>query len=88
KKYNTFNKELGQMGAGLKSIEELNADPHTKTLVDQALAQLLWQFPWWSDLHGWWRTNPAYNIAFLTVDLGQDFASEALDFFTETPKSG
>ncbi|KAG1729980.1 uncharacterized protein EDB91DRAFT_1026207, partial [Suillus paluster] len=33
KRYNSINKELGQTGAGLKSIEELDADPRTKTLV-------------------------------------------------------
>ncbi|KAG1802909.1 uncharacterized protein HD556DRAFT_1437971 [Suillus plorans] len=78
KKYNAANKGLGQTGAGVKSIKELDADPHTKNLI----AQLLLQFPWWSDLHGWWRTNPFYNTAFLTADPGQDFASEALKFFT------
>ncbi|KAG1896304.1 uncharacterized protein F5891DRAFT_1193330 [Suillus fuscotomentosus] len=81
KKHNAVNKGLGQTGAGVKSVEELDADPRTKNLV----AQLLLQFPWWSDLHGWWRTNPSYNTAFSTADPGQDFASEALEFFTGAP---
>ena len=38
-------------------------------------------FPWWPDLHGWWRTNPAFNTAFSTADPGQDFASAALQHF-------
>ncbi|KAG1826512.1 hypothetical protein EV424DRAFT_1319709, partial [Suillus variegatus] len=76
KKYNAVNKGLGQTGAGVKSVEELDADPCTKNLV----AQLLLQFPWWSDLHGWWRMNPSYNTAFSTADPGQDFASKALEF--------
>jgi len=33
KKYNTYNKELGQTGAGIKSLDELNEDPRTKNLV-------------------------------------------------------
>ncbi|KAG2346645.1 hypothetical protein BDR05DRAFT_945651 [Suillus weaverae] len=36
KMYNSVNKDLGKTGAGLKSIEELDADPRTKNLVDFA----------------------------------------------------
>ena len=45
------------------------------------LDKLLAVFPWWADLHGWWRTNPAYNTAFSTADPGQDFSAEALSAF-------
>lgn len=50
---------------------------HTKDILDQ----LLVTFPWWVDLHGWWRTNPAYNTSFSTADPGQDFAAEAITLF-------
>ena len=50
---------------------------HTKDILDR----LLVTFPWWIDLHGWWRTNPAYNTAFSTADPGQDFAAEAMALF-------
>ncbi|KAG2111579.1 uncharacterized protein F5147DRAFT_771729 [Suillus discolor] len=63
-------------GAGL-SFEELNENEKTRTLLDR----LLQTFPWWVDLHGWWRTNPAYNTSFLTADPGQDFSAEAMDVF-------
>ncbi|KAG0692198.1 hypothetical protein DFH29DRAFT_818008, partial [Suillus ampliporus] len=76
KKYNEINLQLGQTGAGL-SFEELNENEKTKTLLDR----LLQTFPWWVDLHGWWRTNPAYNTSFSTADPGQDFAAEAMDVF-------
>ncbi|KAG2136464.1 hypothetical protein DEU56DRAFT_756364 [Suillus clintonianus] len=38
-------------------------------------------FPWWPDLHGWWRNNPAYNTVSSSVDPGQDFESDALQYF-------
>ncbi|KAG2028948.1 hypothetical protein BDR03DRAFT_1056542 [Suillus americanus] len=76
KKYNEINVQLGQTGAGL-SFEELNENEKTRTLLDR----LLQTFPWWVDLHGWWRTNPAYNTLFSTADPGQDFAAEAMDVF-------
>ncbi|KAG1906479.1 uncharacterized protein F5891DRAFT_1181889 [Suillus fuscotomentosus] len=65
KKYNEINLQLGQTGAGL-SFEELNENEKTRILLDC----LLQTFPWWVDLHGWWRTNPTY-----------DFKAEALDVF-------
>ncbi|KAG1828920.1 hypothetical protein EV424DRAFT_1306111, partial [Suillus variegatus] len=74
KKYNEINLQLGQAGAGL-SFEELNENEKTRTLLDR----LLQTFPWWVDLHGWWRTNPAYNTSFSTADPGQDFSAEAMD---------
>ncbi|KAG2063601.1 hypothetical protein BDR04DRAFT_1033249, partial [Suillus decipiens] len=76
KKYNEINLQLGQTGAGL-SFDELNANEKTRTLLDR----LLQTFPWWVDLHGWWRTNPAYNTSYSTADPGQDFAAEAMDVF-------
>ncbi|KAG2047599.1 hypothetical protein BDR06DRAFT_1029586 [Suillus hirtellus] len=76
KKYNEFNKELKQSGAG-KTYAELQEDPTMKSLIDTKLKK----FPWWPELHGWWRTNPAFNYAFSTADTGQDFASAALEHF-------
>ncbi|KAG2741253.1 hypothetical protein P692DRAFT_20956464 [Suillus brevipes Sb2] len=70
KKYNSVNKDLGKTGAGLQSIEELDADPRTKNLLSSVC-----------NFRGW-RTNPSYNTAFSTADPGQDFASEALEFFS------
>ncbi|KAF9234185.1 hypothetical protein BU15DRAFT_65928 [Melanogaster broomeanus] len=48
--------KLGQTGAGM-SYEDLVADP-TKSNIIQKLVD---SFPWWPDLHGWWRKKPAYN---------------------------
>ncbi|KAG1787694.1 uncharacterized protein HD556DRAFT_1239788, partial [Suillus plorans] len=76
KKYNEFNKELKQSGAG-KTYAELQEDPTMKSLIDTKLEK----FPWWPELHGWWRTNPAFNYAFSTADTGQDFAAAALEHF-------
>ncbi|KAJ8581291.1 hypothetical protein M405DRAFT_847137, partial [Rhizopogon salebrosus TDB-379] len=76
KKYNEFNKDLKMTGAG-KTYEELQQEPEMKSLIKTKLEA----FPWWPDLHGWWRTNPAFNTAFSTADPGQDFASAALQHF-------
>ncbi|KAG2737535.1 hypothetical protein P692DRAFT_20823711 [Suillus brevipes Sb2] len=57
KKYNEFNKDLKQSGAG-KTYAELQEDPKMKSLIDTKLEK----FPWWPKLHGWWRTNPAFNL--------------------------
>ncbi|KAG2142015.1 hypothetical protein BD769DRAFT_1662132 [Suillus cothurnatus] len=76
KKYNEFNKSLKQTGAGL-TYDELQKNPHTKTLVDLQLNK----FPWWPDLHGWWRINPTYNTVFSTADSGQNYESATLQHF-------
>ncbi|KAG2135035.1 hypothetical protein BD769DRAFT_1664982 [Suillus cothurnatus] len=76
RKYNEFNKSLKQTGAGL-TYDELQKNPHTKTLIDSQLNK----FPWWPDLHGWWRTNPTYNTVFSTADSGQNYESATLQHF-------
>ncbi|KAI6098476.1 hypothetical protein F5141DRAFT_1066836 [Pisolithus sp. B1] len=67
KKYNEANKTLGAMGAGLTSAKlEEHLD---MKLLDKIIAN----FPWWEELHSFWRTNPSYNMVFSTSDPGQDF---------------
>ncbi|KAG2154158.1 uncharacterized protein EDB93DRAFT_1058161, partial [Suillus bovinus] len=72
KKYNKINVQLSQTSAGL-SFEAISRNEKMKGILDQ----LLVAFPWWVNLHGWWRTNPTYNTSFSTADPGQDFAVEA-----------
>ncbi|KAG1847076.1 hypothetical protein F4604DRAFT_1594696 [Suillus subluteus] len=76
RKYNKFNKELKQSGAG-KMYAELQEDPKMKSLINTKLEK----FPWWPELHGWWWTNPAFSYGFSTADVGQHFASAALEHF-------
>ncbi|KAG2072946.1 hypothetical protein BDR04DRAFT_1116645 [Suillus decipiens] len=76
KKYNEINVQLGQTGAGL-SFEAINGNEKMKSILDW----LLVAFPWWVNLHGWWRTNPTYNTLFSTADPGHDFAVEAVSHF-------
>jgi hypothetical protein len=38
-------------------------------------------FPWWPDLHGFWRTNPGFNMLPAIADSDQDFEQEALSLF-------
>ncbi|KAG1718442.1 hypothetical protein EDB19DRAFT_1650371, partial [Suillus lakei] len=82
RKYNEFNKELKQSGAG-KTYVELQEDPKMKSLIDTKLKKI----PWWPELHGWWWMNPAFNHAFSTADAGQDFASAALEHFNVSKQS-
>ncbi|KAG2053200.1 hypothetical protein BDR06DRAFT_886347 [Suillus hirtellus] len=81
KKYNEFNKALKQSGAGI-TYEDLQKDPETKTLIGGLFKTQ--KFPWWPDLHGWWRTNPAFNTTSLSADLGQNFKSAALQYFSRS----
>ncbi|KAI6001441.1 hypothetical protein EDD15DRAFT_2527414 [Pisolithus albus] len=76
RKYNEANKSLGSTGAGL-TAEEIQDNPELKKLLNK----ILLNFPWWEDLHGFWRTNPSYNTVFSTGDPGQDFAAEAQQLF-------
>ncbi|KAI6046987.1 hypothetical protein EDC04DRAFT_2887430 [Pisolithus marmoratus] len=69
-KYNKANKTLGATGVGLTSAK-LQECPDTKKLLDKIIAN----FPWWEDLHGFWMTNPSYNMVFSTGNPGQDFAA-------------
>ncbi|KAG2335471.1 hypothetical protein BDR05DRAFT_852721, partial [Suillus weaverae] len=91
RKYNEFNKSLKQTGAGL-TYDELQKNPQTKTLIGESFSCMsvnctfiylfladsqLSKFPWWPDLHGWWRTNPAYSTVLSTADPGQNYESAA-----------
>ncbi|KIK17848.1 hypothetical protein PISMIDRAFT_38451, partial [Pisolithus microcarpus 441] len=76
KKYNEANKTLSSTGAGL-TIEELKDKPEMSMLVDKILAN----FPWWADLHGFWRTNLLYNTVFSMADPRQDFTAGAQQYF-------
>ncbi|KAI6006967.1 hypothetical protein EDD15DRAFT_2113800, partial [Pisolithus albus] len=78
KNYNEANKTLGSTGAGLTAAE-LRENPEQKKLLDKITET----FPWWEDLHGFWRNNPSYNTVFSTADPGQDFAAEAQQYFFE-----
>ncbi|KIK24194.1 hypothetical protein PISMIDRAFT_99112, partial [Pisolithus microcarpus 441] len=52
KKYNNANKTLASTGAGL-TAKELKEDSQLKKLLDKILEN----FPWWEEVHGFWRTN-------------------------------
>jgi hypothetical protein len=95
RKYNEFNKSLKQTGAGL-TYDELQKNPHTKTLIGGLFSCMpvnytfiylfltdlqLNKFPWWPDLHSWWRTNPTYNTVFSTTNSGQNYESAVLQHF-------
>ncbi|KAI6094976.1 hypothetical protein EDD16DRAFT_1465192, partial [Pisolithus croceorrhizus] len=80
KKYNDANKTLGTTGTGLTAME-LRENPEMKRLLGEcSLDKIVDAFPWWEELHGFWRTNPSYNTVYSTADPGQDFATEAQQY--------
>ncbi|KAH7902914.1 hypothetical protein BJ138DRAFT_986139, partial [Hygrophoropsis aurantiaca] len=70
KKYKKFNSNLKRTGIGRMTVDELMTDNTTKTLIDEQLED----FPWWKDLHGWWRDIPTYTANAATADSGQHIA--------------
>ncbi|KAI6013874.1 hypothetical protein EDC04DRAFT_2537105, partial [Pisolithus marmoratus] len=72
KKYSEVNKALGATGVGHTSAK-LQECPDMKKLLNKLTAN----FPWWEDLHGFWRTNPSYNTVFSTSNPGEDFTASA-----------
>ncbi|KAI5980693.1 hypothetical protein EDD15DRAFT_2205352, partial [Pisolithus albus] len=71
---------LGRQVLG-RTYEDLLSNEKTKNI----LAAITKDFPWWADLHGWWRTNPAYNNTFSAADVGQDFSARAVELFKLQP---
>ncbi|KAI5995565.1 hypothetical protein EDD15DRAFT_2164970, partial [Pisolithus albus] len=67
-KYRKQNTLLGQTGAG-RTYEDLLSNEKTKNI----LAAITKDFPWWADLHGWWRTNPPTTILSVLPMLGRIF---------------
>ena len=39
------------------------------------------QFPWFNNLHGWWKNNPVYNLVYSSADPTQDFGGQAAALF-------
>ncbi|KAI6026058.1 hypothetical protein EDC04DRAFT_2606153 [Pisolithus marmoratus] len=77
KKYNDANKSLGSTRVSLTAME-LRENPEMKRLLDKIIDA----FPWWEDLHGFWRINPSYNMVFSMANPGQDFTMEAQQYFS------
>jgi hypothetical protein len=58
--------------------------------VEYHTAQIKTDFPWFQDLHGWWKDNPVCNRTFSTAHPGQNFSAQAVVLFgllesTHTP---
>ncbi|KAH9955578.1 hypothetical protein BGW80DRAFT_1466923 [Lactifluus volemus] len=73
KEYRSFNKKLGQTGAGLQ-YKDLEEGSNLQNLVEQ----LEQDFPYWKHLHGFWCTLPNFNPYTASSEPGQDLAAEAL----------
>ncbi|KAF8130520.1 hypothetical protein EV363DRAFT_1166836, partial [Boletus edulis] len=71
KKYTEQVKHLGQTGFGL-TIEQLQMSAYSSVV-----AQIVIDFPWFEDLHRWWKDNPVHNRSFSTAHPEQNFAAQA-----------
>ncbi|KAF9222853.1 hypothetical protein BS17DRAFT_836169 [Gyrodon lividus] len=76
RKYMEMNQDIWQTDAG-RTYEDLTSGDGMKNIIDSIVKEFLW----WPGLHGWWRTNPAYNMAFTNADKGQNFAGTELAIF-------
>ena len=45
------------------------------------IASIVDLFPWWPNLHGFWRTNPGFNTKPSVADPGQDLEGDVLSIF-------
>ncbi|KAF8200151.1 hypothetical protein BJ912DRAFT_948114 [Pholiota molesta] len=81
--YSKHLKELGSTGAGL-SPEDVTPGSELANLVDRICST----WPWWKELHSFWRELPNYNpISVTTSTPGLDHAAEASALFDENPPS-
>ncbi|KAI6111472.1 hypothetical protein EDD16DRAFT_1710516 [Pisolithus croceorrhizus] len=76
-KYNTINRQLSLSGAGV-TIEQLLEDLQKQNIYEQ----LQPMFPWWDNLHRWWKDNPSFNYSFSTANSGWDFVAACNDWAT------
>ncbi|KAH0836429.1 hypothetical protein J3R83DRAFT_8032 [Lanmaoa asiatica] len=59
------------------TYEELQHDLSKVNLI----TSIVDSFPWWPELHGFWRMNPGFNVKPSIADPGQDLEGEALAIF-------
>ncbi|KAJ7827203.1 hypothetical protein B0H13DRAFT_2373968 [Mycena leptocephala] len=71
------NNELGQTGAGLKP-----EDVTPESEIANKIAKIKVDFPYWEQLHGFWRTLPNFNPYTVSSEPGQDIADQALALIT------
>ncbi|KAG8215247.1 hypothetical protein J3R82DRAFT_8798 [Butyriboletus roseoflavus] len=76
KAYNVENTRLGKTGAGM-TYEGLQHNPSKVNLI----TLIVDSFPWWPDLHGFWKMNPGFNMKPSIADPGQDLEGEMLSTF-------
>ncbi|KAJ7887972.1 hypothetical protein B0H13DRAFT_2342151 [Mycena leptocephala] len=77
KRYRDINNELGQTGAGLKP-----EDVTPESEIANKIAKIKVDFPYWEQLHGFWRTLPNFNPYTVSSEPGQDIADQALALIT------
>ncbi|KAL1758141.1 hypothetical protein FB107DRAFT_247081, partial [Schizophyllum commune] len=72
KKYRESNLKIGQTGAG-KRREEITPGSD----LDNIIQGIEREFPFWRQLHGWWRTLPNFNPYTTDSEQGQDHTTSA-----------
>ncbi|KAJ6548524.1 hypothetical protein B0H19DRAFT_1074377 [Mycena capillaripes] len=83
KEYKVHIEVLGATGAGLQP-GDVEPGSNVASLIDRIVAS----WPWWTELHSFWRELPSYNpIGVQSSQPGTDHASAAADLFEQTAAS-
>ncbi|KAJ7469520.1 hypothetical protein FB451DRAFT_1176760 [Mycena latifolia] len=83
KRYGEINKELGQTGAGLR-VEDVVPGSEIANKIEKIRVD----FPYWEQLHRFWRTLPNFNPFTVSSEPGQDIADQALALLTGDSVTG
>ncbi|KAJ7836701.1 hypothetical protein B0H14DRAFT_2589599 [Mycena olivaceomarginata] len=75
--YKTHLETIGATGAGIDPFEVKDG-----TKLASLIDRIRIEWPWWDDLHSFWRELPSYNpIGVQSSEHGTDHASAAADVF-------
>ncbi|KAJ7616876.1 hypothetical protein B0H17DRAFT_882543, partial [Mycena rosella] len=79
KEYQGHLERIGATGAGLDP-SRIREGSELASIFGESTNEIREDWPWWDDLHGFWRELPSYNpIGVQSSEPGTDHASAAAD---------